>query len=260
MYNLNSFTYWKDPIVRIKRIGIYPLDDEGKTQYFSKDSFVHHYLKPKIPEEQLELPNNPSKNEINEEKKENINPKEINCEDNLNNALSNNKITSKTILQTEPNTSQIKINYPLDLKSNSISASIQNNFNKRYNSIEKKKKLKLKKINDFKSKSMAKTRNIKNTLFFGQTQNNILNNKRNLAISLDKKARLTGLQIFPNRTAKINPKLPLIMERFRNEIGNKIKIIKTETKEMGENYNPYNFIVPHVNRTKRNIFGGLFHS
>ena len=210
--------------------------------------------------EQLELPNNQPKNEINEEKNENIKTKEINCEDNSNNALSNNKLTSKTILHTEPNTSPLKMKCPLDLKSNTISTSIQNNFNKRYNSIEKKKKLKLKKINDFKSKSLAKKRNIKNALFFGNTQNNILENKRNLAISLDKKVRLAGLQIFPNRTAKINPKLPLIMERFRNENGNKIKIIKTETKEMGENYNPYNFIVPHVNRTKRNIFGGLFHS
>ena len=258
MYNLNSFTYWKDPLVRIKRIGIYPLDDEGKTQYFSKESFVHHYLKPKIPGEEFELPNNPSKNEINEEKKENMKTKEINCEDNINKVLSNNKTTSKTILQAESNTEPRKMKYPLDLKSNTISASIQNNFNKRYNSIEKKKKLKLKKINE--SKSIAKTRNIKDALFFGKIQNNSSNKKRNLALSLDKKARLTGLQIFPNRTAKINPKLPLIMERFKNENGNKIKIIKTETKEMGENYNPYNFIVPHVNRTKRNIFGGLFHS
>ena len=258
MYNLNSFTYWKDPLVRIKRIGIYPLDDEGKTQYFSKESFVHHYLKPKIPGEEFELPNNPSKNEINEEKKENMKTKEINCEDNINKVLSNNKTTSKTILQTEQNTEPRKMKYPLDLKSNTISASIQNNFNKRYNSIEKKKKLKLKKINE--TKSIAKTRNIKDALFFGKIQNNSSNKKRNLALSLDKKARLTGLKIFPNRTAKINPKLPLIMERFKNENGNKIKIIKTETKEMGENYNPYNFIVPHVNRTKRNIFGGLFHS
>ena len=78
--------------------------------------------------------------------------------------------------------------------------------------------------------------------------------------SFDKKVRLTGLQIFPNRTAKVNPKLPLIMEKYRNENGNIIKFIRTGTKEMGENYNPYNFIVPHVNRTKRNIFGSLFHS
>ena len=29
-------------------------------------------------------------------------------------------------------------------------------------------------------------------------------------------------------------------------------------KEMGENYNPYNYIAPHVNRTKRNYVGRLF--
>ena len=260
MYNLNSFSYWKEPIVRIKRLGIYPLDDEGKTKYFSKDSFVHHYLKAQIPEEEIELQKNPSKKEINEEKKEIVKPKEINYTENLKNTPSKNKIINKTILHTEPNIDPIKIKCPLDLKSKTISPSIQNTFNNRYNSIEKKKKLKLKKINDFKSKSLAKAKNIKNILFFGKTQNNTLNNKRNVAISFDKKARLTGLQSFPNRTAKINPKLPLIMEKFRNENGNVIKIIKTETKEMGENYNPYNFIVPHVNRTKRNIFGGLFHS
>ena len=38
MYNLDSFSYRKDPLVRIKRIGIYPLDDKGKTQYYSKSS------------------------------------------------------------------------------------------------------------------------------------------------------------------------------------------------------------------------------
>ena len=81
-----------------------------------------------------------------------------------------------------------------------------------------------------------------------------------MAQSFDKKARLTGLQVFTNRKPKVNPKLPLIMDQYRNESGNVINIIKTETKEMGENYNPYNFIVPHVNRTKRNIFGSLFHS
>jgi hypothetical protein len=65
MYNLDSFSYRKDPAVRIKRIGIYPLDDQGKTQYFSKDSFVHHYLKRQIPQENLEFSVNDSEKEIN---------------------------------------------------------------------------------------------------------------------------------------------------------------------------------------------------
>ena len=76
MYNLDSFTYWKDPAVRIKRIGIYPLDDAGKTQYYSKNSFIHHYLKRQIPEDNLDFPDNEPKNDINEEQKEEISLKE----------------------------------------------------------------------------------------------------------------------------------------------------------------------------------------
>ena len=44
------------------------------------------------------------------------------------------------------------------------------------------------------------------------------------------------------------------MEKYRNENGNIIKFIRAGTKEMGENYNPYNFILLYMNRTKRNIF------
>ena len=262
MYNLDSFSYRKDPAVRIKRIGIYPLDDQGKTQYFSKDSFVHHYLKRQIPQENLEFFVNDSEKEINEEQKDTISRKE------QNNAITNLKTIipkidkeNKTILQTEPNLEPIKLKHQINVQNNTISASMQNNFNQRYNLLEKKKKLKLRKLNDFQSKSVFKNRLFHKDLVLGKTQNNILNkNKRNMAQSFDKKARLTGLQVFTNRKPKVNPKLPLIMDQYRNESGNVINIIKTETKEMGENYNSYNFIVPHVNRTKRNIFGSLFHS
>jgi hypothetical protein len=262
MYNLDSFSYWKDPAVRINRIGIYPLDDQGKTQYYSKDSFVHHYLKRQIPQENLEFSVNDSEKEINEEQKDTISRKEQNnAITNLKNTITKNDKENRTIQQTEPNLEPIKLKHPINIQNKTISTSMQNNFNHRYNLLDKKKKLKLKKINDFQSKSVFKKRLFNNDLILGKTQNKILNkNKRNLAQSFDKKARLTGLQVFPNRKPKINPKLPLIMDQYRNENGNIINIIKTETKEMGENYNPYNFIVPHVNRTKRNIFGSLFHS
>jgi hypothetical protein len=263
MYNLDSFSYLKDPVVRIKRIGIYPLDDAGKTQYYSKNSFIHHYLRKQIPEDNCEFPHNESENENNEEQKDEIPLKESkNTLKNLKATLPVKDATTKTILHTEPNLGPIKIDSPINLKTNTIANTIENNFNKRYNMLEKKKKLKLNKINnDIQSKSLSQNKYLKNPLFFGKTNyNTISTNKRKLGQSFDKKARLTGLKIFPNRTAKINPKLPLIMGRYRNENKNIIKIIKTETKEMGENYNPYNFIVPHVNRTKRNIFGSLFHS
>ena len=45
MYNIDSFTYWKDPMVKIKRKSIHPLDDPGKTKYYSNESFVYHYLR-----------------------------------------------------------------------------------------------------------------------------------------------------------------------------------------------------------------------
>ena len=82
------------------------------------------------------------------------------------------------------------------------------------------------------------------------------NNNRKMTQSFDRNARTTGLTIFKKT---INPKLPLIMGGFNHEKDSVIKHIRTGSKEMGENYNPYNFIVPHVNRTKRNYVGGLFH-
>ena len=95
MYNLDSFSYRKDPVVRIKRIGIYPLDDAGKTQYYSKDSFVHHYLKRQIPDEDLEFPFKENKKDINEDKKDEI-PTKIatNTIQNLKNIISKETPTS----------------------------------------------------------------------------------------------------------------------------------------------------------------------
>ena len=262
MYDLNSFSYWKNPIVRIKRIGIYPLDDEGKAQYFSKDSFVHHYLKMKIPQEENYEFRNDSEKNINEIQKEPVLVKEQNSKiKNMKSILLKNDKDNKTILQTEPNLESNHLEHPIKFQNKTISNSFHNNFIKKYNMIGNKQKLRLKKINEYQSKSVCKNRHFKNDLFFGKTQNSILNKKtRNVAQSFDKKVGLTGLQILPNRKARVNQKLPLIMEKLRNENGNIIKIIKTGTKEMGESYNPYNFIVPHVNRTKRNIFGSLFHS
>ena len=258
MYDIDRFSYWNDPIVKIKRRGIYPLNDEGRAQYYSKDSFVHHYLRRPIPKIESDWPINEGKNDSNEEQKETISPEETkNTLNNLTTVIPNKEDYSKTILNTEPNLGPIKLKSPSNLKNNIISNTIENNLNKRYELMSHKKKLKLKKIGGVQSKSLSKDRNVRNLLFFGKTIDKI--NKRNVGQSFEKKAGLTGLKIFPNRTARINPELPRIMQKFRKE-NNIIKIIKTETKEMGESYNPYNFIVPHVNRTKRNIFGSLFHS
>ena len=135
------------------------------------------------------------------------------------------------------------------------------------NNINKKKNIKLKNIKDLRYKSYSKANKIKNLYTENEIKekdidyNKTFNEKgiRKMAQSFDKGARLTGLRIFKNIKAKENPKLPLIMGGFNHRNSNIIKNIRSDSKEMGENYNPYNFIVPHVNRTKRNYVGGLFH-
>ena len=157
MYDLNSFSYWKNPIVRIKRIGIYPLDDEGKAQYFSKDSFVHHYLKMKIPQEENYEFRNVSEKNINEIQKEPVLVKEQNSKiKNMKSILLKNDKDNKTILQTEPNLESNHLEHPIKFQNKTISNSFRNNFIKRYNMIGNKQKLRLKKINEYQSKSVCK--------------------------------------------------------------------------------------------------------
>ena len=124
--------------------------------------------------------------------------------------------------------------------------------------MDKNKKLKLRNISNLKNKSYSQ--NKKTLILQKPIIHKKYNNRRNMFQSFDKKSRLTELQNLTNKYAKINYKLPKIMGGFGNQTLNRIEIIKTGTKDMGENYNPYNFIIPHVNRTKRNIFGSLFHS
>ena len=255
MYNLDYFSYSKEPIVKIKRIGIYPLDDEGRAKYFSKDSYTHHYLRKTDPSIFNKIIMNTINNEIEEE--ETLKP--INDQNNLN-TISVQKAYEG--LRTEPN----KINKSQNLlKNNTITSNpIRDRItlNKRYiNNINKKKNLKL---NNLRYKSYSKNNNIE-TGINNKEKNNIYNktfNKkgnREMIQSLDKTAHLTGLTIFKNKMPRTNPELPLIMGGFNHEKNYVIKNIRSDSKEMGENYNPYNFIVPHVNRTKRNYVGGLFH-
>ena len=259
MYNIDYFSYWKEPIVKVKRIGIYPLDDEGRAKYYSKDSFTHHYLRQTDPSVFKQIVMNTDFNEPEDEKK----LEAINTEQNLN-TISMQK--SYEELKKEPN-QDISNSY---LKNNNtISCNANRNrltLNQRYiNNVNQKKKLKLKKIDNLRYKSYNNSN--KNKTLYSETENNnnnlrrtfLENRNRKMIQSFDKSARLTGLTIFKDRKPRVNPKLPLIMGGFNHENNNRIKMIRTGTKEMGENYNPYNFIVPHVNRTKRNFVGGLFH-
>lgn len=94
MYNLDYFSYWKKPIVKINHIGIYPLDDEGKVQYYAKDSFItHKYLRKADPSIFNKII---SETEANEENTLNQN----NNESNMNTLSENKKYES---LKTEPN-------------------------------------------------------------------------------------------------------------------------------------------------------------
>ena len=262
MYNLDNFSYWKEPIVRIKRIGIYPLDDEGRAKYYSKNSYTHHYLHETNPSAFKQLIMNTEPNEREEDKILNQNDESNNL-----NTLSSRKPNEG--LGTEPN----QINTLKNSIGNKVieSNTINNNLtlNKRYMNNIKKKNIKLKNIKDLRYKSNSKANKTKN--FYHETEINnkeknidlrkISNEKANRKISqsLDKSARLTGLRIFKNIKAKENPKLPLIMGGFNHVNNNIIKNIRSDPKEMGETYNPYNFIAPHVNRTKRNYLGALFH-
>ena len=252
MYNLDYFSYRKEPIVRIKQIGIYPLDDEGRAKYFSKDSFTHHYLRKTDPSVFNKIIMNTDNNEIEEEKV--IKP--IENKENLN-TLSVQKAYEG--LKTEPN--QID-KLPNSYQNNTISSS--NTANNRYtlNNMNKKKNYKL---NNLRYKSYSISNKNKNLYTENKTYkkendlNKTFKGNRKINQSFDNKARLTGLPIFKDRMARTNPKLPIIMGGFNHENNYIIKNIRTGSKEMGENYNPYNFICPHVNRTKRNYVGGLFH-
>ena len=45
MYNINLYSYWKEPFLRNKKFTIHPLDEPGKEKYFSDQSHCTHYLK-----------------------------------------------------------------------------------------------------------------------------------------------------------------------------------------------------------------------
>ena len=246
MYNIDYFSYWKEPIVKIKRIGIYPLDDEGRTKYYSKDSFTHHYLRKTDPSVFNQIIMNTDNNELEEEKT--LNP--IEKQENLNTLSARKEYEG---LKTEPNQIDKGQN---SFQNNTISSSTRNNryILNRINNINKVKNLKL---NNLHYKSHSKPFKIKN--LYNKNDHKIFRENKKSTQSFDNKARLTGLPVIKNRMGRTNPKLPLIMGGFNHGNSYIIKNIRSDSKEMGENYNPYNFICPHVNRTKRNYVGGLFH-
>ena len=45
MFDIDYFTYRKEPFTVLNTIGIHPLDDKGLEKYLSKDSYTHSYLR-----------------------------------------------------------------------------------------------------------------------------------------------------------------------------------------------------------------------
>ena len=45
MYNINIYSYWKEPYTNNKKFSIYPLNAPGKKKYYSNQSHNYHYLK-----------------------------------------------------------------------------------------------------------------------------------------------------------------------------------------------------------------------
>ena len=222
MYNLDSFSYWKEPIVRINRIGIYPLDDEGREKYFSKDSFTHHYLRKIDPSFFKQIVMNTDINEAKNEKNENKSEPG-------NNQQSLNTISAQKEyegLKKEPN-QDMSQNFLKNNKTISSNAN-KNKFtlNQRYiNNMNKKKKLNA--INNFNHKSYSNSK--KNKTLYSLTENKaaVENNDGKIAQSFDKSSRLTGLTVFKDRKPRVNLKLPLIMGGFNHENNNKIQMIRT---------------------------------
>ena len=44
MYNIDLYSYWKEPYTRTRKFTIHPLDEPGLEKYFSSESHVVHYL------------------------------------------------------------------------------------------------------------------------------------------------------------------------------------------------------------------------
>ena len=44
MYNIDLYSYWKEPYTRTRKHTIHPLDEPGLEKYYSDQSHLVHYL------------------------------------------------------------------------------------------------------------------------------------------------------------------------------------------------------------------------
>lgn len=237
MFDIDYFTYRKEPFTCLNTIGIHPLDDKGLEKYLSKDSYTHSYLKRTSPYIIESLFNDEKEDDL-ENKKSQDKFSTINQENKLN-KTKNNSIDKKT-----------KNNFRDKVILNEPKKNINTRTITEGSSVDKKKLLNHK--YNIKTSKNFTTKNFYNR-DIEHTSKTLRNN--GLAVSMDKTK-------FNNRyKLKLNNKknkLPLIMSQSNNT-KNTISLITSYSKEMGESYNPYAFISPSINRTKRNYVGGLYH-
>ena len=241
MFDIDYFTYRKEPFTCLNSIGIHPLDDKGLEKYLSKDSYTHSYLRrtsPYIIESILK----------EEEEEDTENKKTQDKVSTLNQGSKSNKTKKNSVEKKAKNNFE-------DKNKNTLNSSKQNLNNTRTvtegSSVDKVKLLNQK----YKFKT---NKNLASTNYYNTHKDNEHTKKtfrdNGLAVSMD---RTNYNNRYKLKLKNTKNKLPLLMSQSNAK--NTITWITGYSKEMGENYNPYAFISPSINRTKRNYVGGLYH-
>jgi hypothetical protein len=136
MYNIDLYSYWKEPYTRTRKFTIHPLDEPGLEKYFSSESHVVHYLDRTDPfvfksivgvdYETLVKQQEEKIRQINEEKLEKSG-KKIEIE-------TNNKIPMKTVKFEETKKNENDNFENNNLKESNYGNNIQNENNLNYES------------------------------------------------------------------------------------------------------------------------------
>ena len=136
MYNIDLYSYWKEPYTRTRKFTIHPLDEPGLEKYFSSESHVVHYLDRTDPfvfksivgvdYETLVKQQEEKIRQINEEKLEKSG-KKIEIE-------TNNKIPMKTVKFEETKKNENDNFENNNLKESNYGNNIQNENNLNYQS------------------------------------------------------------------------------------------------------------------------------
>ena len=242
MFDIDYFTYRKEPFTVLNTIGIHPLDDKGLEKYLSKDSYTHSYLKrtsPYIIESILKNEEEgDAENKKSQEKFSTINQESKSTKTKKNSVEKKTKSTLQKKSKNLLNTPKKNLINNTQTITEGCSGDKTRLLNQKYN---------------FQSNKNFKRRN-----YFNENRNEEYTSKtlRNngLAVSMDK---TNFNQRYKLKLHRNQNKLPLIMSQHNAK--NTISLITSYSKEMGENYNPYAFISPPTNRTKRNYVGGLYH-